>query len=181
VPHAVMGAVALAVHGAPRYSSDLDLLAVDPAILHPGFWKDAPVAPLEIRRGEPEDPIGGLVLFGAAPGSLPVDLVLGKGFAARQALSTALFNDLLQCPVVTPEGLALLKLEAGGIRDLQDLVALAQAQASLTSWSLVEAVAPQVARLSAHGRRSWDRLLALMEPAPDPGPMGHPTRRPRQA
>lgn len=32
IPHAIIGAVALAVHGAPRYSDDVDLLVLDTRI-----------------------------------------------------------------------------------------------------------------------------------------------------
>ena len=112
IPHAVIGGVCLAVHGAPRYSDDLDILVTDTHVLDPGFWTGSEITPMEIRRGEWDDPLAGLVVFPLRPGEIPVELVVGKGYASRVALETAKENPQLQCPVASPLGLALLKLEA---------------------------------------------------------------------
>ena len=146
VPHAVIGALALAVHGAPRYSADSDLMVLDPVVLQPDFWAGAEVQPSEVRIGDEDDPLAGLVVF---PGTPPLDLIVGKGYAALHAVADAL-------------GLALLKLEAGGPKDIQDLVLLRDSQAALKGWDMMGAVEPHVARLTPHGARSWEKFKDLL-------------------
>lgn len=161
VPNAVIGAVALAVHGAPRYSADIDLLVMNRAVLHRSFWADCPVQPLELRQGDDDDPLAGLVRFDA-PNAVRVDLVVGKGYAAQFSISTAALDATLGSRVATPLGLSLLKLEAGGYSDMQDLVALFEVQRALTGWNLLDAVAPEVQNLTAHGQQSWEKLQRVL-------------------
>jgi hypothetical protein len=168
VSHAVIGAVSLAVHGAPRYSDDLDILVTDTSVLDPSFWVGADITPTQIRRGNWDDPLAGLVDFPTPPGEIPVQLVVGKGYAPRVALETAEANAMLQCPVVSPLGLALLKLEAGGIRDLQDLVALDEAQRILTGWPMLQALEPHITKLSRNAQSAWNRLLGMISPKVEP-------------
>jgi hypothetical protein len=162
VSHAIIGAVALAVHGAPRYSSDVDVLVLDSAVLSAHFWASHGSQPLSIARGDPDDPLAGLVVFPGPTHGLSIDVVVGKGYAARMALETATMSQDLDCPVVSPLGLALLKLEAGGIGDLQDLVALDAAQQQLTGWELVSAVEPHLSKLSKHAKAAWGKLSLLL-------------------
>ena len=175
VSHAVIGAVSLAVHGAPRYSDDLDILVTDTSVLDRYFWIGADITPTEIRRGDWDDPLAGVVDFPIEPGEIPVQLVVGKGYAPRVALETAEENPMLQCPVVSPLGLALLKLEAGGIRDLQDLVALDEAQRILTGWRMLQAVEPHITNLSRNAQDAWNRLQVLSSPRLEhPKPIASP-------
>jgi hypothetical protein len=164
IPFAVIGAVALAVHGAPRYSSDIDLMVADTKVLDRAFWSKAPMVPVDLRRGDRDDPLAGLVIFQVDPGAIPVEVVVGKGYAVHLALASAEENPQLGCPVVTPLGLALLKLEAGGTRDIHDLLALDEAQRSLTGWNLTQDVAPHVPSLSPHGQGAWHRLQGFLLP-----------------
>ena len=59
VPHALIGAGALAVHGVSRSTFDLDLLATDRAVLAPAFW--TPLATrgdaVDVRVGDDDDPL----------------------------------------------------------------------------------------------------------------------------
>ena len=134
-------------------------------VLHSTFWEGAEVQPSELRRGDWDDPIAGLVLFPTSEEEIPVELVVGKGYAAKFAIESAVMNSQLGCPVVTPLGLALLKLEAGGTRDLNDIIALQEAQRTLTGWDLVAAVSPHIPKLSTDARASWDRVQRLLVPA----------------
>jgi len=180
VAHAVIGAVSLAVHGAPRYSDDLDILVTDTSVLDRYFWVGADITPTEIRRGDRDDPLAGVVDFPTQPGQIPVQLVVGKGYAPRVALETAEENAMLQCPVVSPLGLALLKLEAGGIRDLQDLVALDEAQRILTGWRMLQAVEPYITKLSRSAQSAWSRLQGMTSPKVDsPEPIAPPPVAPK--
>jgi hypothetical protein len=133
-------------------------------VLDQKFWTPALIFPAELRRGEWDDPLVGLVVFPTKPGAIPVEIVVGKGYAARFALETAQENLALGCPVVTPLGLALLKLEAGGTRDIHDLLALREAQQALTGWSLTNAIEPHVTRLSRDAQTALRRLRALLAP-----------------
>lgn len=183
IPHAVIGAVALAVHGAPRYSAGVDVLVLDPVVLSTAFWAGHGTQPRSIRSGGDDDPLVGLVLFAESAAELPTDVVVGRGYAARFALDTAAANHDLGCPVVSPLGLALLKLEAGGIGDLQDLVALQAAQQQLTGWDLPAAAGPHLPRLSTHAQEAWGKLATLlsMQAEGGRGPAPAPLRSPSPA
>jgi hypothetical protein len=64
VPHAVIGAVALAVHGVPRATADVDVLVTDPRCLDATWWESfvAAGATVDVRRGDAEDPLAGVVV-----------------------------------------------------------------------------------------------------------------------
>lgn len=151
----VIGGVALAVHGVARYTVDVDLLTMDLAVLRSAFWRGQPVA--EIRRGDPDDPIAGLVRW---PGPPPHDLLVGRGHAAQLAVDTAETSDALGCAVATPLALALLKLEAGGPQDCWDVVSLIQAHRALGRAGWVDEVPAHLPRLSAEARACWTRIAA---------------------
>lgn len=160
----MIGGVSLAVHGAPRYSDGLDILVTDTRVLGRTFWVGADITPTDIRRGDTEDPLAGVIDFPPEPGKIPVQIIVGKGYAPIVALETAEANPALPCAVASPLGLALLKLEAGGIRDLQDLVALEEAQRILTGWRLLQALDPHITRLSNNAQEAWKRLHRLLSP-----------------
>lgn len=149
----VIGGVALAVHGVARYTADVDLVTMDRVVLDAGFWHGTPAG--EIRRGDADDPIGGLVRW---PGPPPHDLLVGRGHAAQLAVDTAVPSDPLGCSVATPLALTLLKLEAGGPQDCWDVVSLIQAHRALGCAAWVDEVAAHLPRLSAEARASWARV-----------------------
>ena len=87
VRFALICAGALAAHGVTRSTFDLDLLATDPRCLELDTWSPLPEAiDREVRRGDLEDPMAGLVRFTAA-GERDIDLVVGR--AAWQTWSWA--------------------------------------------------------------------------------------------
>jgi len=59
VPHAVIGAAALAVHGVPRATHDLDLVAIGVACLVPSTWQGlrSEGHAMAIRPGDENDPL----------------------------------------------------------------------------------------------------------------------------
>src|SRR5262245_48972913 len=79
ITHAVIGAAAMAARGIARSTYDIDLLVADARVLEPSLWKDleADGVQIDIRRGDDEDPLGGVVRLDA-PGERPVDIVFGK-------------------------------------------------------------------------------------------------------
>lgn len=75
VDFALIGAAALAAHGVSRATVDIDLLVTDPRALD-FVWDDEHVI-VDVRRGDADDPLAGVVRF-AHPGERHVDLVVGR-------------------------------------------------------------------------------------------------------
>lgn len=156
VPYCLIGAHALAVHGAARYTADVDLLTMRGVVFEPDFWPEA-LKP-QIRRGDEGDPLAGVVRFEAPP----LDLIVGRGRLMAEAVADAVLVDAIGCRVVTALGLALLKLEAGGMQDLSDVELLLAARA-LDGEDLRAAIAGRATNLSAWGRRAWDKVVARLD------------------
>lgn len=155
VPYCVIGGVALAAHGHARYTADVDLLTMDRRVLDAAFWIGAPLE-VEIRVADAEDPLAGLVRWPASP---PHDLLVGRGHAMSVAVETAVRNGTLHAPVATALGIVLLKLEAGGPQDLNDILALAEAAVVLDRLDWPAAVEQHLARLSQPARAAWRRVV----------------------
>ena len=121
IPHALIGAAALAAAGVSRSTYDLDLLTGDARVLLPETWRrlqDAAVS-VEIRRGDDEDPLGGVIRLEHAD-ERPVDVILAKHAWQTRAVDRA--RRLPSGPaIVSPADLVLLKLYAGGTQDLWDI------------------------------------------------------------
>jgi len=121
IRYALIGAAALAARGVARSTYDIDLITADPRALEPRMWE--PVrstgATVDIRRGDSDDPLGGVVRFEAGT-DRPVDLILGKHAWHVRAVARA---ESLPGgpPVVLARDLVLLKLYAGGPQDLWDV------------------------------------------------------------
>jgi len=158
IPYALIGAMALARHGAARYSADVDLLTLRPEVLSADFWVGFPSVPA-LRRGDVEDPLEGVVRWS---GPRPVDLIVGKGPAMAFAVQTASQDEELGIPVVSPLGLFLLKLEAGGPQDRYDILSLVAAQRALNGASWLAEVAAREGLLSASARGVLEELRALL-------------------
>ncbi|HET7042001.1 MAG TPA: hypothetical protein VFI13_08270, partial [Gemmatimonadales bacterium] len=79
IPHVLVGASALTIHGVNRSTIDLDLFTVARACLDPRMWEGlaAEGIAVEVRKGDPDDPLAGVVRLKAAP-ELPLDVVIGK-------------------------------------------------------------------------------------------------------
>lgn len=137
----LIGAVAMAIHGYARATSDVDLLTIDPRVLAPGFWPaDAGV---ELHLGDDEDPLAGVV---RKRGLIEHDLIVGRGYAARYAIETASAVPGAPVPVATPLALVLLKLVAGAARDRLDVLELVRTRRMIDG-------APWLAGLPAHVAR----------------------------
>jgi hypothetical protein len=157
IPHALIGASALAAHGVARSSTDQDLLALDPRCLDAAFWADlrADEVRVEIRRGDADDPLAGVVRF-ESQGELPLDLVVGKSAWQRPILEAAELRGG-EIPVVTAAHLILLKLYAGGPQDAWDIQQLLETEERSR---LVPEVERDLARLPPEPRALWTRILA---------------------
>jgi hypothetical protein len=122
IPHALIGAAALATHGISRSTLDHDLLTTDARALDEVTWKAIGDARVEIRRGDADDPLAGVVRVTAA-GERDVDVIVGRDAWQRALVDEAQAIDTAAGPlrVVSAAGLVLLKLYAGGAQDLWDI------------------------------------------------------------
>ncbi len=160
IPYAVIGASALTVYGVSRATFDLDLLVTDMACLQPAFWAslEGEDTELEVRRGNMEDPLAGVVRFNSQ-GDRPVDLIVGKYTWQREIVQRArpvrLGSDV-EMPVIRAADLILLKLFAGGPQDAWDIQQLLLAEERA---ELVAEVEQGLSKLPSSASSLWTSLL----------------------
>jgi len=119
ISHALIGAAALAARGIARSTYDIDLLTTDLRALDPRVWVTLPADAVDIRRGDLDDPLAGVIRI-AIGTDRPVDVVVGKHPWQERAITRA---EAIpgSTPVVLARDLVLLKLYAGGTQDLWDV------------------------------------------------------------
>ena len=126
-PHALIGAHAMAARGYPRFTVDIDILTADARVLDRPTWTELERtgAVVERRRGDPDDPLGGVVRI-SQTGVPDVDVVLGKWKWEANVIDRAEPMLLGDVSVRVPRlaDLILLKLAAGGSLDLHDATVL---------------------------------------------------------
>lgn len=158
VPHALIGAAAMAGLGLVRASDDLDLLVTDGAVLEPGFWSAVAQHGMAVdaRKGDDADPLAGVVRL-SRPRGTPVDVVVGKWPWQRDAIARARPIRLgpVEVPLVGAADLVLLKLYAGGPQDIADVGLILAAQDGDAVRAEVEA---RVAALPRGGAELWRRI-----------------------
>ena len=158
--YALVGAGALAVHGIARSTFDLDLFTTDAAALGPATWATIAADPrvqVEVRRGDADDPLAGVVRLGTT-GERDIDVVVGRWSWQTEAVERALPVVVagVRLPVVGPADLILFKLYAGGSQDFWDIEQLLAGDDRLT---LVAEVESRLERLPAECRRAWARIV----------------------
>jgi hypothetical protein len=153
IANALIGAAALAAYGVSRSTLDQDLLVTDVRVLAASFWQAlAGEAVIDVRRGDTEDPLAGVVRIARAA-ERDVDVVVGRHRWQHEVLSRA--HRLADEPmyVVDKADLILLKLYAGGTQDrwdIEQLLALDSSEAAT--------VDERIAALPAHSRELWASL-----------------------
>lgn len=124
VPHALIGAGAMAVHGVSRATLDLDLLVADPALLEASRWEELSRSgvSVDVRRGDSQDPLAGVVRL-TQTDERAVDVIVGRFAWQRGVIERAELYSIgeLLLPVARAADLILLKLFAGGIGDAWDI------------------------------------------------------------
>jgi len=155
IPHALIGAAALATHGISRSTLDHDLLTTDARALDKATWKAIDDAHVEIRRGDADDPLAGVVRVTAA-GERDVDVIVGRDAWQRALVHEAETIDTAAGPlrVVSAAGLVLLKLYAGGAQDLWDIEQLRAAAGP----ALDADVDARIQLLPEDAQRTWARV-----------------------
>jgi hypothetical protein len=157
---ALIGAEALSLRAASRSTLDRDLLTTDRRALETALWQpliDAGIR-CDVRCGDREDPLAGVVRFTAA-GERPVDLIVGRHSWQTRIVERSELLDLgdVALPVPPASDLILLKLFAGGGQDAWDV---AQLLAGEDRDGVIVEVEQQLAELPAEARLLWERILA---------------------
>jgi hypothetical protein len=139
IPHAVIGAAALAAAGVARSTFDVDLLVLDGTVLDDAVWASLREhgASVEIRRGDDDDPLKGVVRIELPP-ERPVDVIVGRPQWQARVLERAVRRETGPA-VATPRDVILLKLHAGGSQDLWDVRELLRGTSARTLIAEVEA------------------------------------------
>ena len=161
VQYALIGAGALAVHGVSRSTLDVDLFTTDAAVLDSAVWALVTASSriqVEIRRGDADDPLAGVVRITRA-GERDIDVVVGRHGWQTDIVTRSLPVQLatLQLPVVGAADLILLKLYAGGPQDFWDIE---QLMAREGRQDLCDDVASRVGQLPRECQASWTRLVS---------------------
>jgi len=161
IPHVLVGASALSIHGVIRSSLDVDLFTVDRACLDPRIWDGlaAEGVGVEVRKGDPDDPLAGVVRFEVAM-ELPLDVVVGKHLWQRKAIERAANATFMgvDVPVLSGVDLILLKLFAGGPQDAWDIQQLLDGP---ERESLVQGVEQELPTLPRACSTLWRRILSF--------------------
>lgn len=160
VPHVLIGAVAMGGHGFSRASADVDLLALDARLLRDATW--APLRALghvvDVRVGDVDDPLAGVIRVDPEADE-PVDVVIGSsprwqaGIIERAQAGATVDGAPTRLPELAD--LVLLKLYAGGPRDLEDVQGLLALPAGKAASDAVDA---RIAGMPERVRAAWARL-----------------------
>lgn len=155
IANALIGAAALAAHGVSRSTLDQDLLVTDVRVLATSFWQAlAAEAVIDVRRGDADDPLAGVVRITRA-GERDVDVVVGRHHWQHEILLRAHRLGNQPMYVVDKADLILLKLYAGGTQDRWDIEQLLAVDSSEEASAMVD---DRIAALPAHSRELWASL-----------------------
>ncbi len=97
------------------------------------------------------------------PGTVEHDLFVGRGYAARFAVETAVRLPGIALPVATPLALVLLKLVAGGIHDRLDILELVRARRLVDGAPWAVDLPAHVAKLSPTAQTVYASLRSDLD------------------
>jgi hypothetical protein len=159
VSFALIGAHAVALRGHPRMTVDYDFLTTDARVLAEAPWSAlaATGVAVDVRHGDPDDPLAGVVHMTLRDGE-EVDLVVGRWKWEQAVIDRAELLDVGPFRVRVPRAsdLILLKLSAGGTLDLQDVAVMLEVAGDRAA--LVRDVEEHLGDLPAHAQRLWRDL-----------------------
>ena len=131
---ALIGAAALSAHGVARATSDNDFMTTDRAVLARSFWQDLLEAAVEVRKGDFDDPLAGVVRI-TRDSEIPLDVVVGR-YKVQTAIVERADLHIVgddSIAIVNRVDLILLKLFAGGPIDKWDIQALLDSDPTLAA------------------------------------------------
>jgi hypothetical protein len=159
-PYALIGGRAVGMRGHPRMTLDYDFLTTDVRALQADIWNDLrrSAAHVDLRRGEADDPLGGVVRIVFADG-VEADIIVAKWTWERGVVDRAEPLDLggVTVPVARTGDLILLKLAAGGYVDLQDVHVLLQVG---DRERIVNEVQKHLGELPPDANEAWQEILS---------------------
>ena len=161
LPHALIGAAALGVHGVARSTSDLDLLVADRGALDAARWMPLRAAgcAVDLRLGDAWDPLVGVVRVRRGK-STPIDVVVAGAWVspilARAGKLAPVTLGGASIPVVAAADLVILKLYAGGPLDLHDVEALLAVDPATEAL-----VVAGLASVPEGCREAWEHVLRV--------------------
>jgi hypothetical protein len=127
IPHALIGAVAMAARGHVRSTIDVNFMTTDEAVLRDRFWVSlrSEGATVDIRKGDFDDPLAGVVRVSLGDGT-ETEVVVGRYRWQRAIIERAepVTVDGVSIPIPFAADLILLKLFAGGAQDVDDIRSL---------------------------------------------------------
>jgi predicted nucleotidyltransferase len=164
VRYALVGAVAVASRGVPRSTFDLDLFTTDKQVFRDELWAELrrDGVPVDVRRGDQFDPLGGVVRIGTKPDQ--IDVVVGKWKWEQAVIERAQpveIRDGITIPVPSASDLILLKLAAGGPLDYVDAYNLLKLGPQN---ELVAEISSKIGDLPDDAQKLWQRLLGEFTP-----------------
>jgi hypothetical protein len=158
--YALIGAHAMAARGYPRSTVDVDFLTADQRVLDPGIWTEIARTggTVEVRRGDDDDPLAGVVHILLADGS-DIDVVVARWKWEAAVIDRAERMRIagIDIPVARTSDLIMLKLAAGGYLDQRDAAALL---ATGNRADLVREVEAHIDDVRPDIRPAWRELLA---------------------
>jgi hypothetical protein len=159
VTYALAGGMAVVARGYARFTLDFDLLTMDVRVLQSTVWNELREAGIsvDIRKGDSDDPLAGVVRIGSMPET--IDVVVGKWKWQQGVIERAELLEIEGRPIRVPltSDLILLKLEAGGPIDQQDILRLL---AVGPRNQLVAEVTEKISDLPDDAQQLWSRLIA---------------------
>jgi predicted nucleotidyltransferase len=157
VRYAVIGGIAVIARGFARVTIDVDFFTTDKRVLQPALWDGLSGVPIDIRKGDFDDPLGGVVRIGSAPDL--IDVVVGKNKWENAVIERAetLHIKGLMLPVPLTSDLILLKLAAGGPIDRQDIIRLLEIG---PRDRLIADVQAHIGDLPQDAQLLWKKLLS---------------------
>lgn len=155
IAFALIGAWAVAARGVPRSTYDVDMLTVDKRVLLDEIWEPIrALAEIEIRRGDFDDPLRGVVKIRPAK-ERSIDVVVGRWKWQQQVIDRAeqFPSGERSLPTVTTADLILLKLSAGGLQDAWDIERLLA-----VNENAADEVEKGLSDLRPDARELWQRI-----------------------
>lgn len=154
----LIGAVALAGHGVARSTGDIDLLCADARGLEEAAWRRPGALRVDLRRGDVDDPLDAVLRARIGRGR-PVDVVFltrrwAVDLVARARSRPKVLLQGVALAVPDAADLLLLKLYAGGPRDLDD----ARALLAVAPPDTASALTSRLGSGPESARRAWAAL-----------------------
>ena len=160
ISYILIGGHAVAARGFPRFTSDIDFMTTESRALDAKIWAELADAGAHIdsRRGDFDDPLGGVVHI-TLPDGQEIDIVVGKQKWEQEVIDRAEPMEVADMIVPVPRvsDLILLKLAAGGYLDLNDAAVLLAVN---DREQVASEVNERIGRLPEDARAAWQRILA---------------------